>query len=157
MTERISAKDFREKYIHQDNKKKAHKYKSVSVQTPDGKFDSIGEYNRWMQLKIQQKAGIISDLKRQIRIPLVGRNDNPVILESIVKKRKRQSVYIVDFMYFDEEKKRTIIEDFKGVDTKLSQLKRAIVSAMLDADVIITQRPKMEPKNGKSRKSYYRK
>ena len=47
------------------------KYRNQRVDTPDGKFDSKGEYARWGELKLLQRAGEITDLRRQVKFELI--------------------------------------------------------------------------------------
>jgi len=69
----------------------------------DGTYwHSRGEYRRWEQLKLMQRAGEIFDLQRQVRFVFV--HDDVEI-----------GRWIADFAYI--EKRKFIAEDFKGVIT----------------------------------------
>jgi len=43
-----------------------HKFGNVKVDTEDGKFDSKRELGHWQELKLLERCGKITDLKRQV-------------------------------------------------------------------------------------------
>lgn len=86
--------------------------------TVDGiTFDSKKEAQRYSELKILERGGKISQLVLQPRFELQ---------ESFKKNGKtyRKIEYVADFMYRDNEKNVTIVEDVKGVKTDVYKLKR---------------------------------
>ena len=86
--------------------------------TVDGiTFDSKKEARRYAELKMLEKGGAISQLVLQPRFELQ---------ESFKKNGKtyRKIEYVADFMYRDNEKNVTIVEDVKGVKTDVYKLKR---------------------------------
>ena len=101
-------------------------------QVVDGiRFDSMKEAARWGALRTLERAGLIRDLKRQVRIPLEGK-DGPLRFAS-----GRAAVYVADFTYHDVPKGVDVIEDAKGHQTPEFKLKRAILSAQ-GIEVILT-------------------
>lgn len=58
------------------------------------RFDSIGEAKRWAKLQLLQRAGLISDLRRQVPFPLmtVGREGLTV----------KWAEYVADFVYLED-------------------------------------------------------
>ena len=96
------------------------KYKAVRVVTMDGlKFDSTGEYHRWLYLKDLEKGGEIKDLRRQVPYVLLPsqKDEEGNVLFREVK-------YVADFVYTDCKTGKEIVEDFKGIilpDFKLKQ------------------------------------
>ena len=95
------------------------KYHNSKLQTPDGIFDSIKEYNRWCELKLLQRAGKISDLQRQVRFVLIPtQKENGKVAEY-------PATYIADFVY--TENGRQVVEDSKGAKTKEYILKRKVL------------------------------
>lgn len=86
------------------------------------KFDSRFERNRYAQLLLEQRAGLISGLKRQVRTPLMGR-DGPILTPT-----GRQMAYVADFTYLRGNV--LVIEDTKGVKTEVYLMKKAILAAM---------------------------
>lgn len=82
-------------------------------------FDSIKECQRYCELKLMQRAGVISDLKMQVPFELIPaqRIDGKVV--------ERAVNYIADFVY--QEKGQTVVEDTKGFKTKDYILKRKLM------------------------------
>ena len=99
--------------------RKYHNTKTVA----DGiKFDSKLEAERYAQLKILERAGVIRDLELQPSFEL---------LPSFRKNGKtwRRTVYKADFRYILAEDDRIIIEDVKGstaVITDVFRLKQKL-------------------------------
>lgn len=108
------------------------KYHSKKITWDGETFDSIKEYNRWKELKLLERAGEITGLKRQVKIKLlptqrefsgeVGKNGK-------FKKGKlleREVSYIADFVYSNKIG-ATVVEDVKGFRTKEYILKRKMM------------------------------
>lgn len=94
--------------------------------TVDGiKFDSLREARRWAELRLLEKAGEIRDLKRQVVIPLEGR-DGPL------KTRTGRAMRLtIDFVYEDRRLNwATVYEDSKGAVTRDYEVRRAVAAAM---------------------------
>lgn len=86
-------------------------------------FDSIREFERYQELALLEKAKVIKDLQCQVRIKLTcGR-------APVMSKKGRQFAYVVDFKYWDNELRRYRYEDVKGYNTRLGDLKVAVVEA----------------------------
>jgi hypothetical protein len=101
------------------------KYGNRVVRDRDGQtFDSAGELARWRELVLLQSAGVIRELRRQVPIELEGR-DGPLRFDNGRKAR-----VVVDFVYVDVASGATCHEDFKGWETPVSRLKRAVRRAM---------------------------
>lgn len=93
------------------------KYGNRKVQTADGCIhDSQKDANRWMQLKLYERAKVIKDLKRQVRYTLIPKQDG-----------ERACEYIADFVYTDCKSGETIVEDTKGFKTKDYIIKRKLM------------------------------
>lgn len=100
------------------------KYHNTKLNTPDGKFDSKREYNRWCELKLMERAGRITSLERQVKILLIptqyigtGRNK---------RMAERELSYVADFVYTDVDSGKQVVEDAKGVRTKEYIIKRKL-------------------------------
>lgn len=93
------------------------KYKNKKITVDGITFDSKKEAQRYSELKILERGGKISQLVLQPRFELQ---------ESFKKNGKtyRKIEYVADFMYRDNEKNVTIVEDVKGVKTDVYKLKR---------------------------------
>jgi hypothetical protein len=63
------------------------------------------EANRWCELKMLEKAGLIKDLQRQVKFELIPKQDG-----------ERAVYYVADFVYVEDGKK--IVEDVKSAVTK---------------------------------------
>ncbi|MFC3060035.1 DUF1064 domain-containing protein [Paenirhodobacter populi] len=122
MTERMTAAQLRAGQEAQARAKNP-KYGNKRVKTEDGDFDSQREAGRWESLKLLQRAGQITDLKRQVKIPLMGR-DGPLLTET-----GRQRFYVADFTYFDVALGIPVVEDSKGARTKEYLLKKSVCAA----------------------------
>ena len=90
--------------------------------TRDGEtFDSIKEYQRWCELKLLERAGEITELKRQVKFELIPSQkvDGRVVERSVN--------YIADFVYFSMVTGRTTVEDTKGFKTNDYIIKRKLM------------------------------
>lgn len=94
------------------------KYRNQVQVTDDGVFDSKKELERWCQLKLLEKGGVISDLKRQVGYELIPK-------QTFKGKRIRPCMYYADFVY--TMKGETIVEDTKGVRTKEYKIKKKLM------------------------------
>ena len=102
---------------------KYNKYGNKKIRLPDGTvYDSTKEYNRHTELMLLQRAKKIANLERQVRIPLLPsqKDENGKVIERAV-------TYIADFVYFDNERNKTIVEDVKGLRTQEYILKRKMM------------------------------
>lgn len=81
------------------------------------KFDSIKEKNRYIELKLLERAGLIKNLKLQYEFEL-----QPAFI--LNKKKIRKISYIADFYYFDNELNDYIVEDTKGMRTDVYKIKK---------------------------------
>ena len=95
--------------------------------TVDGiRFDSTGEAQRYRELKLMEKAGLIRDLQLQTPFPCGWARD-PVVIRSAGYPNGRRVTYRADFTYTDCKTGEPVVEDFKGHDTRGSRLIRAFV------------------------------
>ena len=107
-----------------------NKYRAKKVEIDGEKFDSQKEARRWTQLKLLERAGEISDLRRQVKFVLIPAQREP----DRVGKRggrikgkllEREVAYIADFVYI--ENGEMIVEDTKGFRTKEYVIKRKLL------------------------------
>lgn len=82
------------------------------------KFDSKLEACRYQELKLMQRAGVISDLKLQVKYELIPAQ------KIDGKVAERACSYVADFVYYDNQLKQQVVEDTKGMKTKDYVLKR---------------------------------
>jgi hypothetical protein len=93
------------------------KYHSKKVVVDGITFDSKKEANRYCELKLLERAGKIKDLSLQHQFVL-----QPPFRKN--GKSIREITYIADFVYFDLEQMKNVVEDVKGYKTKEYMLKR---------------------------------
>lgn len=94
------------------------KYGNKKTVVDGHKFDSKAEANRYCELKLMKKAGLIKDLKLQPRYRLLDGFENGD------GKRNRPISYIADFEYIDTEKNVVVVEDVKGRKTAVYRMKK---------------------------------
>lgn len=95
-------------------------------------FDSTGEAGRWATLCLKVRAGLISDLQKQVRFPLMAyRADGAAV---------KVGEYHADFVYMRDGER--VIEDFKGAITDLASWKLRHMAAQGLPVSIITAKGK---------------
>ena len=95
------------------------KYGNRKVIRDGIEFDSIKECQRYCELKLMQRAGVISDLQLQVPFELIPtqRIDGKVV--------ERAVNYVADFVYKQDGLK--VVEDTKGMRTKDYIIKRKLM------------------------------
>lgn len=96
-----------------------NKYHNRKV-TRDGEtFDSVKEYRRFCELRLLERAGAVTDLRRQVKFELIPtqRIDGKVV--------ERACSYVADFTYM--ENGQQVVEDAKGMRTQEYRLKRKLM------------------------------
>lgn len=97
---------------------KPAKYHNVKVVVDGERFDSKREAQHWQELKIRERAGDISNLRRQVPYDLRCPIDYNFEGQAIV------ATYMADFVFVDKQG-RTHVQDVKGgKSTALYQLKK---------------------------------
>jgi len=96
---------------------KKHKYNAKPIEFDGFKFDSKKEAKRYLELKMLERAGVISNLILQPKF---------LLQDSFKYKGKTQRAifYIADFEYIKDGKR--IVEDVKGVKTEVYKLKKKL-------------------------------
>ena len=108
-----------------------NKYRNKKIQVNGETFDSMKELRRWRDLKLLEKAGEITELRRQVPFELLPNQREPDKIgpRGGIKKGRiieRKAVYVADFVYKDRAG-REVIEDCKGMRTKDYVLKRKLL------------------------------
>ena len=96
------------------------------------KFDSRWEAERWGQLKAMERAGIVTQLERQVKYEL-SINDVKIC------------DYIADFRYLLEEENglsKLVVEDAKGILTPEFKLKKKMMKAIHGIDIHLSYKSK---------------
>ena len=88
------------------------KYKNKKVAYDGMVFDSIKECNRYKELKMFERAGVIRELRTQVKYILIpSQYLNGKCVE-------REVSYIADFTYFDCKECKYVVEDVKSAITR---------------------------------------
>lgn len=111
------------------------KYNNKKVMVDGIKFDSKKEAKRYQELKTLERAGHITDLKRQVKYVLIPAQYEPSDEVYVKGKDKgkqkkgrlieRECAYYADFVYTENGK--TVVEDTKGVKTPEYIIKRKLM------------------------------
>ena len=105
------------------------KYNNVKTKTFDGnEFDSKKEAQRWVELKLLERAGEITNLQRQVTYLLIPAQYENIErysktgrrLKDQTKLLERECSYIADFVYTDKRTGQTVVEDVKGYQEGLA-------------------------------------
>lgn len=115
------------------------KYYNVKTRALDGTvFDSYKEARRWDELLLLQKAGKITELRRQVKYELIpaqyetyeryGKKGQR--LKDGVRLLEKKVSYVADFVYTDAETGENIVEDTKGIRTTEYIIKRKLMLAV---------------------------
>lgn len=110
-----------------------NKYRNRKVRTSDGIVHASQlEANRWIELKLLERAGKIVNLKRQVKYVLIpAQYDAPVVNSKGKEKRgkliERECYYKADFEYQYKETGELVVEDAKGCRTKDYIIKRKLM------------------------------
>jgi len=102
-----------------------NKYNARKTTIDNITFDSLAEGNRYVQLRLMLRAGMISQLELQKKF-FLRVNDQKIC------------TYIADFFYWDIEKEEWITEDVKSkaTITPVYRLKKRLMKAILDVDIV---------------------
>ena len=127
-----------------------HKFNNKKVETPEGVFDSKGEWQRWLFLKEAERRGEISNLRRQVKYTLIPTQYRTEIVHLKTKDKEvkrvaeREVTYTADFVYEKPTNRtfnvslldevvgfghfmETVVEDFKGFPNDRWPLKKAMM------------------------------
>lgn len=101
------------------------KYSATPTVVDGLRFDSKREANRWCELVAMERAGLITDLRRQVRYPLrIGTAYGTFVI----------CTYVADFTYTHPERGH-VVEDSKGFRTREYRLKAKLFAAIYGGDI----------------------
>lgn len=101
------------------------KYNAKKTVVDGNTFASKLEADRYVQLKLLEKAGEITALVLQPEFQILRGFINPDTGEKI-----RSRFYVGDFQYIENGTNKTVVEDTKGVETDVFRLKWDLVRSM---------------------------
>lgn len=99
------------------------KYRNIKTEVDGRMFDSKKEANRYIELKLLERAGEVEYLTLQ-----------PKYVFPIKYDSGRNITYKADFLYSDRSGKM-IVEDVKGMKTQVYKLKKAMMKHFHNIDV----------------------
>lgn len=113
-----------------------NKFGAKKVTTPDGqKFDSIHERDRYVVLRLLERAGKITGLERQVKFELIPsqREESTEVYKAGPQKGlpkpgaviEKPCTYVADFTYYQDGK--YIVEDAKGCKTEAYKIKKKLM------------------------------
>lgn len=110
------------------------KYGNKKITVDGVTFDSRKEYLRWCELCLLEKAGQITDLRRQVKYVLIPAQYEEYErystktgkrLKNGLRCVEKECAYIADFVY--KQDGMTVVEDTKGFKTEAYKLKRKMM------------------------------
>jgi len=104
--------------------KKPSKYHNRKTTYEGIQFDSQKEENRYRELQLLERAGLIRSIELQPRYDFV------------INGKKLKHYYKADFRYEDTATGRLLVEDVKGLRTKDYRLKKELVEALYGVEII---------------------
>jgi len=103
-------------------RKTRNKYGAKKTQVGEVTFDSKKEAQRYMELQLLERAGEITDLRRQVKIDLIGQ------YRPMYTRTGRKMRLTADFFYV--ENGEDVYEDCKGMWTRDFEVRYAVAIAM---------------------------
>ena len=103
------------------------KYHSKKVTVGGITFDSKKEADRYAELKMLERLGVIHSLELQKKYELIPAQKLPipVVSKNCMKKVEKAITYKADFVYVRDG--QTIVEDVKGMRTEVYKIKRKLM------------------------------
>lgn len=98
------------------------KYKSKTTYVDGRKFSSKKEANRFVELKLMERAKAIHDLQMQVPFPLIKKSPYG-----------REIKYYADFVYYEGD--RMVVEDTKGYRTDVYKLKKRLMAEIYGIEI----------------------
>lgn len=99
-----------------------NKYGAKKTQVGEIKFDSKKEATRWMELQLLERGGEISELRRQVKVELIGQ------YRPLYTRIGRKMKLSFDFAYIEDGVQ--VYEDAKGMPTRDYEVRVAVARAM---------------------------
>jgi len=108
------------------------KYNNIKTVVDGITFDSRREANRYCELKLLVKGGLISNLELQKKYVLIEAQYAPDEVKTLKNGKQkivkgelleRSCVYKADFTYIDNATGKTVVEDTKSIATRTPEYK----------------------------------
>lgn len=104
--------------------KRPNKYGARKTEVDGIVFDSAAEARRWGELRLQQRAGQIQQLRRQCQFPLY-------VMDWLIGH------YVADFVFYRNGKR--VVEDVKGKATDLFRWKALHFAAQYGQEIEVVK------------------
>jgi hypothetical protein len=119
---------------YRDNPRKrgGSKYANVHCEVDGQRFDSKAERDRWLQLRMLERAGEIRNLRRQVKYVLIEKQERPS------GGIERECSYVADFVYLRHAGQH-VVEDVKGAETPEFRIKRKLMLSVHGIEVAIVR------------------
>jgi len=104
---------------------KPSKYRNVRTEVDGIVFASKAEARRYLELRLLERAGEITELEIQKRYPLTAFDGT------------RLATYVADFAYVDRKSGQRVTEDVKGVETPAFKLKSKLFEAQYGRKIVL--------------------
>ena len=109
------------------------KYKAKKTVVDGITFDSQKEAQRWCELRLLEKAGVIKNLQRQVPFEIIPPYTEVIErygkkgqrLKDQIKTIEKVCYYKADFTYYENGK--LVVEDTKGFKTEAYIMKRKLM------------------------------
>ena len=105
------------------------KYHNVRNTLAGENYSSLRERNRHLELILEQRAGRLSNLRREVSFELAPK-------AKVLGKLKRSLRYVADFVY--ERDGALVVEDCKGFRTAMFRLKAHLLKTGHGIDILLT-------------------
>lgn len=94
-----------------------NKYGNRKINVGGNRYDSAKEARRHQELKLLERAGLISDLQTQVKFVLIPAQREPDTIGPRGGRKpgrllERELAYVADFVYMEDGKQ--VVEDVKG-------------------------------------------
>ena len=108
------------------------KYNSKKLEVDGIKFDSKKEANRYQELRLLEREGLIRNLQRQMKftlLPAQKEEDTKGPKGGVIKGKviERECSYIADFVYQLPDSGKVVVEDTKGFRTPEYRIKKKMM------------------------------
>ena len=110
------------------------KYNNQPTEVDGIRFDSKAEAKRWQDLKLLERAGLITDIRRQQKLELA-----PSVRIPGESRARPPLRYICDFAYQDLRTNTLVWEDVKGIQTPAFRIKQHLAKSIHGIDVRVVK------------------
>ena len=120
------------------------KYLNKKVIVDGVKFDSMKEYNRYVELQQMESDGLIFDLQRQVKFVLIPKQTETIEqyskktgkrIKDKIRVVEQECAYFADFVYKTKDN-QLVVEDAKGLRTTEYIIKRKLMLYLRNIKIV---------------------